>query len=418
MRRAVILVFFALACAPWAWGQQPAPQASAPQRAASGITPNGVIGEVQSVDAASKRLVVRADGTGESVEVQLDEATRFLRTRPGATTLDGATPITLGDISVGDRVWARGRVAEDRKSVPARAVIVMTKADIAEKRERERAEWIRRGVVGTVTAVDPARREITLQARSFGGPQTVVIEAGPSVKFRRYAPDSVKFDDAKPSAFEEIRVGDQLRAKGERSPDGTRFKAEEIVSGSFRTVFGTVVSADPASKEVKIKDLQSQQTLTVVTGKGAMLRRIPAEFAAMLAQRVNGQGGAVRRRPDGQPGPPSEGMAGPPQAPRGGLAGPPQGGPGGGRMMRGGFDVQEMLERLPPLEVSELKPGDLIVVQSTRGADPTRLTAVMVVAGLDALLPTLQNRAAAGTLGPGMDLGLPSGILDFSIGLP
>ncbi len=238
------------------------------------------------------------------------------------------------------------------------------------------------------------------------------------MKFRRYAPDSVKFDDAKPSAFEEIRVGDQLRAKGERSPDGTRFKAEEIVSGSFRTVFGTVVSADPASKEVKIKDLQSQQTLTVVTGKGAMLRRIPAEFAAMLAQRVNGQGGAVRRRPDGQPEPPREGMAGPPQAPRGGLAGPPQGGPGGGRMMRGGFDVQEMLERLPPLEVSELKPGDLIVVQSTRGADPTRLTAVMVVAGLDALLPTLQNRAAAGTLGPGMDLGLPGGILDFNIGLP
>ncbi|MER3428930.1 MAG: hypothetical protein C4334_12745 [Pyrinomonas sp.] len=407
MKRAGILMLLVLVCSFWAQGQQPAPQAGASQKAVSGITPNGVMGEVQSVDATSKRLIVRADGTGESVEVRIDDGTRFLRTRPGATTLEGATPITLGDVSAGDRVWARGRVAEDRKSVPARAVIVMTKADIAEKRERERAEWIRRGVVGTVTAVDPARREITLQARSFGGPQTIVVEAGPAVKFRRYAPDSVKFDDAKPSAFEEIRVGDQLRAKGERSPDGMRFKAEEIVSGSFRTVFGTVVSADPVSREVKIKDLQSQQTLTVVTGKGAMLRRIPAEFAAMLAQRVNGQGGAMRRRPDGQQGPPRDVMAGPPQS-----------GPGGGRMMRGGFDVQEMLERLPALEVSELKPGDLIVVQSTRGADPTRLTAVMVVAGLDALLPALQSRAAAGTLGPGMDLGLPGGILDLGIGLP
>ena len=407
MKRAGILMLLVLVCSFWAQGQQPAPQAGASQKAVSGITPNGVMGEVQSVDATSKRLIVRADGTGESVEVRIDDGTRFLRTRPGATTLEGATPITLGDVSAGDRVWARGRVAEDRKSVPARAVIVMTKADIAEKRERERAEWIRRGVVGTVTAVDPARREITLQARSFGGPQTIVVEAGPAVKFRRYAPDSVKFDDAKPSAFEEIRVGDQLRAKGERSPDGMRFKAEEIVSGSFRTVFGTVVSADPVSREVKIKDLQSQQTLTVVTGKGAMLRRIPAEFAAMLAQRVNGQGGAMRRRPDGQQGPPRDVMAGPPQS-----------GPGGGRMMRGGFDVQEMLERLPALEVSELKRGDLIVVQSTRGADPTRLTAVMVVAGLDALLPALQSRAAAGTLGPGMDLGLPGGILDLGIGLP
>ena len=87
-------------------------------------------------------------------------------------------------------------------------------------------------------------------------------------------------------------------------------------------------------------------------------------------------------------------------------------------MMRGGMDIQDMLERLPALEVSELKPGDLIVVSSTKGNDPSRLTAVTVVAGLDALLPTLQNRTASGRLGSGMDLGLPGGLLDFGIGLP
>jgi hypothetical protein len=409
MRRtfAIVLALSALVSAAWAQQAQP--------KVVSGITPNGVIGEVQAVDAVGKKLIVRADGTGELVTVLLDDATRFVRTRPGATTLEGATAITLADISIGDRVWARGRVADDRKSVPARAVIVMTKADIAEKRERERAEWRQRGIVGTVTAIDPAKREITIQARSFGGPQTVIIEAGPTVKFRRYAPDSVKFDDAKPSAFEEIQVGDQLRAKGDRSPDGTRFKAEEVVTGSFRTVFGTVVSVDQTNKEIKIKDLQSQQVLTVVTSKDALLRRIPPEFANFLAQRANGQAGGGmgqwRNRPEGAR-PPREGMAGPPQ--QGG-----QGGPGGGpRMMRGGMDIQDMLERLPALEVSELKPGDLIVVSSTKGNDPSRLTAVTVVAGLDALLPTLQNRAASGRLGSGMDLGLPGGLLDFGIGLP
>ena len=115
------------------------------------------------------------------------------------------------------------------KSVMGRILIVNTKADIEKKRETERAEWQARGVVGTVSAVNAAGKEITISTRTPEGPKPVVIAAsGEAVKLRRYAPDSIKFADAKSSTFEEVKVGDQLRAKGERSADGARLTAEEV----------------------------------------------------------------------------------------------------------------------------------------------------------------------------------------------
>ncbi|MGB9178167.1 MAG: hypothetical protein WCB68_02890, partial [Pyrinomonadaceae bacterium] len=69
--------------------------------------------------------------------------------------------------------------------------------------------------------------------------------------------------------------------------------------------------------------------------------------------------------------------------------GPGGGGPGGGRM---GGNIQEMIERLPTISVADLKPGEIIIVSSTQGADPTRLTAITVVAGADAILNMMQAR--------------------------
>jgi hypothetical protein len=45
------------------------------------------------------------------------------------------------------------------------------------------------------------------------------------VELRRYAPDSIKFGDAKMSTFSEVQVGDLLRALGERAPDGNEIHA-------------------------------------------------------------------------------------------------------------------------------------------------------------------------------------------------
>jgi Cu/Ag efflux protein CusF len=401
--------------------------------AKSGISPNRVIGEVTAIDADAKQITLKTDG-GESVTVLLSEQTVYMRVPPGATTLDNRTPIALTDIGIGDRVLALGKVAEDGKSVPARQVIVMTKADIAQKHERDRAEWQRRGILGVITALDPAKKEITLQMRSRisgdGGP--ITVEAG-KARFRRYAPDSVKFSDAKPSDFSELKVGDQLRALGEKSADGARYTAEEIVSGSFQTIGGTITAIKPETNEITLKTLGEGHTITVVINKDSTLRRIPPEMGArlaMMSQRMSGgadrPGAQGPGRPGGSgPGQPADaGGPGAMRRPGGSGEGPGRGsgeglgqGAGPGGMRRMGGDMQDFLERLPQITIADLKAGDTVIVSSTKGADASRATAIALVAGLDALLSMPAPASATAPAGPGLSTGLPAG-LDIGIGLP
>lgn len=367
--------------------------AVAPQAGDPSISPNRALGEVKVIDAAAKQLIIKTDG-GSLVTVTLSDATSYLRVAPGETSLTNATKITFADVAEGDRVLALGKVSEDRKNVPARTVVVMTKADIAKKQEAERAEWKKRGVLGIITALKPESKEITITSRTMAGQQALVIPVTEKVEMRRYAPDSIKFSDAKPATFEDLKVGDQLRALGERDAAGTQFTAEKVVTGSFKTVAGVVTAIDAATGEVKINDLQTKQPLTIVIKQDAVLRKFPA-----------GQmGGGTMIRPE----------AGAPPA-----GTPPAGAGQGPGRAGGGMNLQDMLERLPTIAIADVKVGDTIIVSSTKGADPSRLTAISLISGADTLLTMLAARQAqaGGPSTPNPSAGLGSGI-NFGIGLP
>src|SRR5947209_14676302 len=87
-----------------------------------------VIGEVTAKDAG--KLTVKADGSGANYTVNLDDKTSYIRVPPGEKDLKKGTKIALGDVSVGDRVMARGQVSEEQKAVPAVMLIVMSKSDL------------------------------------------------------------------------------------------------------------------------------------------------------------------------------------------------------------------------------------------------------------------------------------------------
>jgi hypothetical protein len=76
-----------------------------------------------------------------------------------------------------------------------------------------------------------------------------------------------------------------------------------------------------------------------------------------------------------------------------------------------------MLERLPTISIADVKVGDTIIVSSTQGVDPSRLTAISLVAGADTLLAMLAPRPAAGQA-PNPAAGLGSSGISFGIGLP
>jgi hypothetical protein len=410
---AIALVLAAVLAGSNANGQTTPATPAAQQTGDPGITPNGAIGEVKVIDNGAKQLIVKTDA-GSLVTVALGEKTVYMRLAPGEKTLTNATKIAFSDVGEGDRVWARGKVADDHKSVPATALIVMNKMDIAKKQEQERAEWKRRGVLGIITALKPETKEITISSRTMAGPQSLIIPVSDKVEMRRYAPDSIKFADAKPATFDELKMGDQLRALGERNAEGSAFTAEKVVTGSFRMVSGVVTAVDAATGEVKINDLQTKQPLTIVIKQDAVLRKFPAANemgGMMMMSRGAGAGGASA----GQTPPAGQGGQG---AGQGSGQGAGQGGGvrmGGG----GGVNIQDMLERLPTISIAEVKVGDTIIVSSTKGADPSRLTAISFISGADTLLNMLAARQpqAGGQTAPNPAAGLGSGI-QFGIGLP
>ena len=398
---------------------------ASPQAGDPGITPNGAIGEVKVIDSPARQLILKTDA-GTLITVALGDKTVYMRLAPGEKTLTNAAKIAFTDVGEGDRVWARGKVADDHKSVPATALIVMNKADIAKKQEQERAEWKKRGILGIITAVKPETKEITISSRSMAGQQSIIIPVSDKVEVRRYAPDSIKFADAKVATFGELKVGDQIRALGDRSVDGAAFTAEKVVTGSFRMVSGVVTAIDAATGEIKVNDSQTKQPLTVVVKQDAVLRRFRAagEMGGMMMGRggPGANGAPAGQNPStGQPGsrPQTGGAQGGPGGRGPGSGGPPGTGGGGGmRMGGGGMNIQDLIERLPIIAIADLKVGDTIIVSSTKGADPARLTAISLISGADTLLAMLAARQpqTGGQAAPNPASGL--GAVQFGIGLP
>lgn len=309
------------------------------------ITSLSVMGVVTDLKPDTRQVTVKT-AAGNVVTVTLSDRTTYMRIPPGEKTKDKFVPIAATDFAVGDTVFARGRMTEDRKSMPALEFYVMSQTDIAQKREREREEWSKRGVAGTVSSLNATTNEISLDLRTPEGPKPIVVAAGAQTQFRRYAPDSVRFSDAKPSSFAELKVGDQLRALGTKSTDGARFTPEEIVAGSFQTIGGAITEINLEKQEIKINDLLSKQAVTIVVTKDSSLRKYP-----------------------------------------------------------GTGDLQETFDQLPAFTLQELKTGDSILISSTKGADPARVTAIAIVSGVGPLLQNAQGNRAV-SLGA-MSLGGP-----------
>jgi hypothetical protein len=217
----------------------------------------------------------------------------------------------------------------------------------------------------------------------------LVITPAPNAVIRRYTPDSVKFADAKPSKLAEIRKGDQVRARGNKTPDGGQMTADEIVSGQFKMIAGLVLSVDPQENVIRINNIETKKPMTVKISTDSSLKKLQPMLAQAIANRLHGVPPGDRP-PGGVP--PGDRPAGaPPSAAGGAAAGPGAGGPGGGRGP-GGFgggragDLQSMIDRTPAIKISDLMAGDAIIVSSTAGTAADQVTAITLLAGVEPIL--------------------------------
>jgi hypothetical protein len=370
--------------------------AAAQDAAAPAAKPVTFLGTVQTL--SGNILTVKSDA-GATMQVTVEENARLLRIEPGQKTLAGASPFSLADLAAGDRVMARGSVNADGKSLAATMLVAIKGADIAQKQEQEQEDWRKRGTGGLVKTVDPAAGTVTISSGA-GASRTLIIHATPTTIIRRYAPGSVKFDEAVKSSLDQIKLGDQLRARGSRSEDGATLEAEEIVSGSFRNLAGPIVAVNAAASTITVNDTATKKPVVISVTPESEVKKLDPAVAQRIATRLNG-GGA--RRPDGSPaspaasspgsGPSGPPAGGPPSEPPSGASGPDR--PAGAPSHGSGPDFQQVLARAPSVTLKDLQKGNMIIVVATEGQSPETATAITVVAGVEPMLQASTSASQA-----------------------
>jgi hypothetical protein len=362
---------------------------------------------VGTVKAISGNTITLTQESGGEISVTVQEGARVVRVEPGSTDLKNAAPLQLQDLQAGDRILVRGSAVDGGKSLVAVSVIAMKKADLAEKRAHEREEWQRHGVGGLVTAVDAATGTVQLDTSALGANKNVTITVSKTTVLRRYAPGSVNFDDAAAAPIDQIKVGDQLRARGSRAGDGTTLAADEVVSGSFRNIAGTVTSIDAAGATLTINDLATKKPVVVKVTATSQLRKLPQPMAQRIAARLKGNSGdAAAGSTAGAPGEAgrpggnsTSGVAGGSgaagsattgagrrgeQAASAGTTGAP--GAGGERQGDAGGDLQQAIARMPAATLADLQKGDAVMIVATSDSGVAATTAITLLAGVEPIL--------------------------------
>lgn len=346
-----------------------------PAQAAAG-RPLSFLGTVQSIQG---NLVTIKNDSGMSMQVAVSDGARLLRVEPGQTNLQGASSFALSDLQVGDRVLARGTPASSGNQLTAVMLVAIKKSDIAQKQQQEQADWQKRGVGGLVKSVDPGSGTVAISTAAGRG--TLVIQVTKNTVIRRYAPGSIQFNDAKPAPLSDTKPGDQLRARGDRSADGQSLVADEIVSGTFLNIAGTIVSTDPTASTVTVNDLATKKQVVVHLTPDTQIRMLDPAVAQRIALRLKGpgpEGGASRGNSIGPGGNASEHAAGPSEARQG------AGGPGGGGFAGG--DPQRLIARAPNASLADLAKGSAVMLVATGGNGAQPPLAVSIVGGVEPML--------------------------------
>jgi co-chaperonin GroES (HSP10) len=337
------------------------------------------LGTVTAIAGSS--LTLKTDA-GQEVVVSVPDGARILQLAPGSTDLKTAQTIALKDIAVGDRVLVSGKAGDTAGSFAAARVILMKSSDIAQKHEMEQADWQKRGTGGIVSAVDPGTGTLTVTV----GAKKVAVTTSPKTQFRRYAGDSVKFEDAKPGTLAQIQPGDQVRVLGTKSDDGSSIQAEALVSGSFKNLAGLITTIDAAKGTLTLKDLATKKTVTVTITPNSNVRTLPPQAAAMFAARAKSAGAGASGGASPQPAGQAEGSGG--------------GRPGGAGRSAGG-DLSQLVSRLPNKTIADLKVGDAVMIVASQ-PDPgsATVTAVTLLSGVEPILAATPSGGPAMTLSP------------------
>jgi Domain of unknown function (DUF5666) len=378
-------------------------------RAAVGGTGQAAVARsIGTIKAIQGNRITLAPDSGPAITVAVQDSTRMLRVEPGQKTLQGASPVRLEDLQVGDRILVRGTPSADATSITASSILLMKKSDIQQKQQEEEREWQKNGVGGLVKSVDANTGAIVISTGAGPTAKTVTINTSKATVLRRYAANSVKFSDSTPGTFDQIKPGDQLRALGTRSADGSTLEAKEVVSGSFRNIAGTVISVDANANELVVNDLLTKQPVQVKLTADSSIKKLPPMMAQMIARRLKGTGAGQQGAGEGNAATETQ-LGGRSQGESAGGGNPSSrrwAGAGGGPGASGGRpDLQQLLNRLPQTSLADLQTSDAVMIVSTENSTGGAVTAITLLSGVEPILTAAPSSSQAASFMSGWTLG-------------
>lgn len=326
------------------------------------------VGTVTAI--AGNTLTIKTDA-GDIHQVAVPDSAVIKQLAPGQKDLNSAQDIKLSDLATGDRVLVKLDPNATGGTAQALQVVAMKQTDIAQQQQKQREDWQRNGADGLVKSADAATGVVVITKGVGPMVKTITVHITKDTKLLRYAPNSIRFADARPGPIDAIQAGDQFHVRGQKNEDGSEITAAEVVSGGFRNISGVVSSVDTGTSTLVVKDLVTKKNLTVHATSDAEMRRLPETMARMIAAafKGNGQGGAAATAP-----------------PQGGFgqAGNGTGAAGAGQGRRNGGGMEQVLSRAPAVQLGDLKKGEAVMLVSTQGT--TDVTAIKLLVGVEPLL--------------------------------
>jgi hypothetical protein len=234
-----------------------------------------------------------------------------------------------------------------------------------------------------------------------------VVKTSKDTSFLRYAANSVKFSDAQKSTIDQIKTGDQLRARGNRSADGKELNAEEVISGTFRNIAGTITSIDAPNNTITVKDVLAKKSVVIKFNSDSQLRKLAPQMAQRLAFFLKGGAQAVQGGAPAGGQTETSGSASSGNAPASGGNGP--GGNAQGSRPAGAPDFQQMLSRIPSVTLADLQKEDAVMVVATQGTTGGEVVAITLLGGVEPILTASPNGMGAAALFSGWNMGAPGG---------
>ncbi|MCD9189247.1 MAG: hypothetical protein LUM44_22715 [Pyrinomonadaceae bacterium] len=294
-------------------------------------------GKISAINIESGEITLL---TAENVSftVNTKNVTDIRQVSAGATTLQDSAIISVAQISVDDRVLVRGKLS-DKNVIAAKQIIVIKKDDLEKREALKREDWKKRGIAGTVVKTDATNKKISVLMQ--GQTQPIDISFPNNVVIQRYQKNAANLNDFKPSNFEEIKEGDQIRVLGNKSSDGLQMNAEEIFVGSFNTRVGKVVSIDLQNNELKIAE-PSNKTISVSVNPESIIRRVTPDTAANGKARTNEANGKI--------------------------------------------NLTGLQENLPKINLADIKVGEIIAVASSSDSGAEKILGLVMVTGIDSLM--------------------------------